>query len=202
MPQQQTTRRERGRPPATRPRPVLTPAALVLLVLLALGAAACAGSGDGGSRVASLSGSSSGGRTTTTPRNPEDAALAYARCMRQHGVDMPDPQVDSSGKTRLEIRGGKLDKRKVLAADSACGSLLKSGLGAGRQLDPAAQDAMVHFARCMRQHGIDMPDPTPGQGLRIQRSKAVDPDSSKFRQAEQACNHLLDQLKPSAGGRK
>jgi hypothetical protein len=34
-----------------------------------------------------------------------DNALEFARCMRQHGVDMADPQVTNGG-IRMSIRGG------------------------------------------------------------------------------------------------
>jgi hypothetical protein len=178
---------------------------LALFALLALGASACAGGGGSGSRVASLNGSSSGGRggaTTTTAPDPQDAALAFARCMRQHGIDMPDPQPDSSGRTRLQARGP--DKRKLQAAEGACGSLLKGGNGPGQPLSAAQQDALLNFARCMRQHGIDIPDPTPGQaGVTIRKQTKDQLDSPKFKRAEAACMHFIDQaFKPNRGGSK
>jgi hypothetical protein len=57
---------------------------------------------------------------------------------------------------------------------------------------------MVAFARCMREHGIDMPDPT-GDGLVLRRDDGgrgggPDPSSEKFREAEKACDHHLATL--------
>jgi hypothetical protein len=174
---------------------------LLLLALIALGAGACGGSGDGGSRVASLTGAASGGgaTTTTTVRDPEQAALDYVRCMRQHGIDMADPQTDANGRTRLQLKAGPgTDPRKLQAAERACGSLLKPG-GTAKRLSPEAMDAMVKFAQCMRQHGIDMPDPSPDGGL-LFRGKGgktgAGPDSAKFKAAEQACKHYLDPIAP------
>jgi len=68
------------------------------------------------------------------------------------------------------------------------------GEGPGK-LDPKAQDAMLAFARCMREHGIDMPDPT-GNGLLFnsKRGQGPDPSSSKFKEAERACDHHLGDL--------
>src|SRR5438128_1667943 len=75
-----------------------------LAAVLALGvtASACGsgGGGSGGKRVASLA-----AHTTTTTatgskgdkKSFEDAMLEYARCMRQHGVDMPDPTFTDNG---------------------------------------------------------------------------------------------------------
>jgi hypothetical protein len=173
---------------------------LLLIALIALGAGACGGSGDGGSRVASLTGAASGGgATTTTVRDPEQAALDYVRCMRQHGVDMPDPQTDANGRTRLQLKAGpRTDPRKLQAAERACGRLLKPN-GTTKRLSPEAMDAMVKYARCMREHGIDMPDPSPDGGLlfRDQGGKTgAGPDSAKFKAADRACQHYLDQLAP------
>jgi hypothetical protein len=175
---------------------------LALAVLgLGLALAACGGSPDG-DRVASLSGDGATGTTNSTAKDadkdPQQAALDFARCMREHGVNMPDPEVDDQGRIRVRIGAGgggeRPDPKKLEAAQQACGSLMGGGDG-DRQLDPAERDAMVAFARCMREHGIDMPDPT-GDGLMLRRDgdQGPDPDSEKFRQAEQACDHHLANL--------
>ncbi len=178
------------------PRPTVVALGLGLAVVLA----ACGGS-PGGDRVASLSGA---GATTTTGANdaaakdPQQRALDFARCMRAHGVDMPDPEVDDQGRIKLRIGAGGAGRRpapkKLEAAQKACGSLIGGGDG-DRQIDPAERDAMVAFARCMREHGIDMPDPN-GNGLLFNRKgrQGPDPDSSTFKEAERACNHLLADL--------
>jgi hypothetical protein len=185
---------------ARRAAPALLGLALVLVL------AACGGS-PGGDGVASLSGA--GVTTTTTAKakaagkDPQQAALDFARCMRGHGVDMPDPEVDDQGRIKVRIGAGgsgqRPDPKKLDAAQKACGGLLGGGDG-DRQLDPAERDAMVAFARCMREHGIDMPDPT-GDGLTVRRDKGrgPDPDSEKFKAAEQACDHFLANLRPGGG---
>ncbi|HYJ73815.1 MAG TPA: hypothetical protein VE265_15225, partial [Actinomycetota bacterium] len=83
---------------------------LALAVLgLGLALAACGGSPDG-DRVASLSGDGATGTTNgtakTPSKDPQQAALDFARCMREHGVDMPDPEVDEQGRIRVRIGGG------------------------------------------------------------------------------------------------
>jgi hypothetical protein len=180
--------------------PRATVAALGLGLALVL--AACGGSPDG-DRVASLSGD---GATATTngakdaAKDPQQAALAFAKCMREHGIDMPDPEVDDQGRIRVRIGAGgpgggtRPDPKKLKAAQKACGSLMGGGDG-DRQLDPAARDAMVAFARCMREHGIDMPDPTGDGGLVMRREAGgPDPDSEEFQEAEKACQHHLGNL--------
>ncbi|HEV3494973.1 MAG TPA: hypothetical protein VHA34_01340, partial [Actinomycetes bacterium] len=143
---------------------------------LTLGAAACGGSSDG-SKVATLGGA--GGRTGngnaagSQKKDPQQAALDFARCMRQHGVDMPDPKVDAQGRVQIQIgpgggRNRPPDPKKMQAAQQACGNLLGDGGEGPGQIDPKARDAMVAYARCMRQQGINMPDPT-GDGLVLKK---------------------------------
>jgi hypothetical protein len=193
-------------PPFGGHRPALAVLGLGLVLVLA----ACGGS-PGGDRVASISGAGATGTTTGTAKapgkDPQQAALDFARCMRAHGVEMPDPEVDDQGRIKVRIgaagAGRRPDPKKLEAAQKACGGLLGGGDG-GRQLDPAERDAMVAFARCMREHGIDMPDPT-GDGLTVRRDKGrgPDPDSEKFKAAERACDHYLANLRPagSEGGK-
>jgi hypothetical protein len=184
------------------PRPTVVALGLGLAMILA----ACGGS-PGGDRVASLSGA---GATTTTgatdaaAKDPQQRALDFAKCMRAHGVDMPDPEVDDQGRIKMRIGGGKAserpDPKKLEAAQKACGNLIGGGDG-DRQIDPAERDAMVAFAKCMREHGIDMPDPT-GDGLTVRGEKdggGPDPDSEEFKAAEQACDHFLGNLGSGKG---
>ena len=178
---------------------------------VALGAAGC-GSGGDGRQVASLGGGGRGDPTQSTAsgaaKDPEQAALAFARCMRQHGIDVPDPEVDDQGRMKLRIGGpgAKPDPRKLEAAQRACGTPF--GGDGPRQLDPKARDAMVDYARCMREHGIDLPDPTDG-GLVVRKRSGQgkgdgpDPESPEFQAADRACAHHLSAIgKPgSSGGR-
>jgi hypothetical protein len=185
----------------SRPRPVLV--VLGLALALALGAAACGGSPDGDG-VATLGGDGANDQQTgsgSAKKDPQEAALEFARCMREHGVDMPDPEVDSQGRIRVTVgnpgsKGNPPDPKKLEAAQQACGNLLGGGGEAPGELDPKAQDAMLAFARCMREHGIDMPDPT-GNGLvfNSKRGQGPDPRSSRFKEAERACDHHLADLR-------
>ena len=53
------------------------------------------------------------------------------------------------------------------------------------------QEAMLAFAQCMRDHGIDMPDPQfnedGGATLQGGPGGAIDPDDPDFQAAEEAC---------------
>src|SRR5262245_6350841 len=89
-------------------------AAIPLAFVLVLGA--CDGNGSGGSGVASLDDgnsnqatSSDAGDDEVTPEEAEEAFTKYAECMREHGVDMPDPEVAGDGRGDsgvIEFRAG------------------------------------------------------------------------------------------------
>jgi hypothetical protein len=53
------------------------------------------------------------------------------------------------------------------------------------------QDQALAFSRCMREHGINMPDPTFGSEgqmtMKIDQASGVDPSDPKFEAAQQAC---------------
>jgi hypothetical protein len=175
------------------------PAAMLLLGLLA------AGCGDaGGDGVASLR--ESGGATTTTTggADRERALLDFARCMRDNGVPIKDPQVDSDGNLRLQPgQGGvgNVDQATVRKAREACREHLEGVTqGFTPQDQTRLQDALVKYARCMRQNGYDMPDPDFSQGgLRAIIGEA-DRDDPAFKKAHEACRQHLAQLPGGLGG--
>ena len=183
-------------------RPWRRLAVVSLGLALMLGAAACGGNSDG-AKVATLGGAGGragdGNAAGTKTKDPQQAALDVARCMRQHGVDMPDPKVDAQGRVQIQIGPGgggnrPPDPKKLQAAQQACGNLLGDGGDGPGQMDPKARDAMVAYARCMRQQGIDMPDPTD-DGLVLKKdggqAAGSDPETPAFKQADRACRHHL-----------
>jgi hypothetical protein len=121
----------------------------------------------------------------------QDAMLAYAKCMREHGVDMPDPQSGERGLRFMAPEG--VSEEKVREAEEACRKHLESiePPELSEEQQEEIKEAALAHARCMRGHGIDMPDPTFGEdGRTVQRigpESGIDPNSSKFREAEEAC---------------
>jgi hypothetical protein len=169
---------------------------LLLALALALAVAACGG-GDKRGGVASLG---DGKATTTTSPSCssglKQGALAYARCLRQHGIDMPDPKIDAAGRVAQQMPSGVgPDAPKFKAANEACKQYLPNG-GEPEKPDPQTQQQMLAYARCMRQHGINIPDPKPGEGIGVDGSQGVNPEDPKFKAADQAC----EQYMPRGGG--
>jgi hypothetical protein len=137
----------------------------------------------------------SGGGTGTTGNAGSGAddrqaeLLAFAQCMREHGVDMPDPEVDSKGRVRMRVGGKDTPRATMEAAQKACQDKapgMGGGDGAG-DADPAIQEYGLKLAECMREHGIEkFPDPT-GNGIRITPDMGIDPDDPAFQKAQSEC---------------
>jgi hypothetical protein len=179
---------------------------IVVVALLSIIFTACSTGAASNDGVASLS-SPGAAAPTSSPEaslDAEDAMLAYAQCMRDNGIDMPDPQA-GGGFVRIGGPGeGGIDPQseEFQAAQEACGSLLEgAGFGGRRELSQEELDRMVEFAQCMRDNGIDMPDPQADGGVRVQiRGQAgvggagpggVDPGSDEFQAAFEACQDLM-----------
>jgi hypothetical protein len=142
--------------------------AAVLVVGLALAATAC-GSASAGSKVASLGGSDSGATATTTPLSNQDAVLKFVACLRQNGLNVPDPTFDANGNVQGRIFGGAsgVDPRSDAnrAAIQKCRSLVGNvgfGPGGGRFNPQQMQAAFNDYTSCLRQQGLDVKDVTFG----------------------------------------
>lgn len=140
---------------------------LALLGAILLGLAACGGSsGATAPTLASLSDNSADGPAATTTTNvvadPEMAFQEYAACMRQHGIDMPDPETSGSGGV-ISIGGEGFDLEAMDEAAAACDPILEGAFGEfelSPEQEAEVRDQELAFARCMRDNGVDWPDPT------------------------------------------
>jgi hypothetical protein len=182
----------------------------VLVILLALAAAAaplaaaCSpGSGGqaapGRSAVASLPGhgdASTGPPPLTQARSDQDM-ISFTRCMRDHGVQMPDP-FHRPGHAGLTLDMPTRDQA-TRPAYTACTHYIQRIIqikqaGAAAQAAPHL-DALTRYAQCMRGHDIAMLDPTPQGELNLGNVPGITSDfgrySPQFGAADTACRHLL-----------
>ena len=180
------------------------------VLALGLAAAACGGGSEGATDGIASAGDGSSTRKTADGAkvDPEQAGLDFARCMREHGVDMPDPQAGGGGMVMIgpgpgEVRAGARvsgPPEGFEDAHEACKHILEDLIGEGPgPMDPEAQDRALKFAKCMRDHGVDMPDPDlSGGGARITISRVggIGPDDETFKAAQEACGGLFG---PRAG---
>jgi hypothetical protein len=162
MPPPYSAHRKRLAPP---PRACLLTAATLLSGALAL--AGCGGGSSSPSGVAHLSSSKgtsstsleSGGSSPEGPASVEQAAIAYAKCIRASGVpNFPDP--NAGGGFRFQAHAGIINSPLFKAAQAKCHKLLPPGPGSGPPPSPQTLARFLNIARCMRQHGVsDFPDP-------------------------------------------
>jgi hypothetical protein len=189
-----------------RPAPALAVIGLPLLLV------ACSST----TGVATLDGSEDG--TTPTPEasvDPEQAIYDFAECMREHGIEMDDPVIVRRGDGAAgggfatgpdEAPEGDVppidpNSEEFQEAEEECREHLEgfaAGPGDGPEMTEEQQQAFLDFAECMREHGIDMPDPqfgVGGGGVTIgpgEEGPAFDPRSEEFQEAEEACREHLD----------
>jgi hypothetical protein len=173
-----------------------------VLPLLALTLAGCGGHGRKPG-IATAGGTGAAGASPSASVDPQTARLEFARCMREHGVDMPDP--DADGKMTITASGGPTNRTQMDAAQAACRQYLPNG-GAPPSMSPQEIEQLRQFAQCMRDHGVQMADPDPNNGglsvksgpgrndssPGIDKGKAL--DDPNFTAAEEACKDKLPKV--------
>ncbi len=149
------------------------------------------------------SSSSNSGTNAASTTNTNNRALAFAQCMRSHGVsNFPDP---SGGHLNLQVQrtpdstsvnGVKVNAPAFKSAMQACKADLPNG---GKPTPPSASQraAALQFAQCMRSHGVsNFPDPQISGGhVLIQGETPIDTNSPAFKAAQQACQPLALKMK-------
>ena len=155
---------------------------LTVMAALALATAACGSSPAAGS---SSSASASGNVS---------AALAFAQCIRSHGVaNFPDPNAD--GKEPPGTKQAANSNPQYPAALDACRHLLPSGTQPSPRSNNLTQAGAVSLAGCMRTHGFPtFPDPTTdssGQPVFNPQAAGIDAHSPQVQGALRTCLSLL-----------
>jgi hypothetical protein len=178
-----------------------------LLLLAAVGAAfavsACGSSGDNGS-----------GGAKSKQDKAFEGALKYSKCLRDHGIDAPDPQRVGSGGIKMSMKGGPVNKAKMDAANKDCQKYMKVGGGTAPSAaeQAKAKDAMLAYAKCMRAQGVNMPDPKfssdgggttfqfGGPGAKGGSTSGPNPDAPAFKAADKTCHSKLAAIEGKGGG--
>lgn len=144
-----------------------TIAALAAIPLMLAALAACADADPPASE------GSSAGQESSSAVSREDYQLAFAGCMREHGIDMPDP--DADGSIAIDV-GGDVDAFNT--ATEACiaelGSPPAPEGGGGSVSDEERIAEYLAIAECFREHGVEVRDPEPDGGLDIPDDAPMD----------------------------
>jgi hypothetical protein len=168
--------------------------ALGLLSLAGLGMALAA-CGSGGGSAASAA---------DADAKTETARVRLEQCLRDNGLDIKS----SDGGRRTFVRG---NDAKARAAMQKCRKYRQAAFGSiTPEQRQAFQDAFTKFAACMRQHGVDLPDPVagggPGGAPGVRRGAGAgggarfDRASPTVQAANKACQDKLPRNGPGGGG--
>jgi len=178
---------------------------LVLILALAVVASACSDDGAQPS-VASLetapSTTSPGAAESDPLADSEAAMLAFTQCLRDQGIDVDDPTVDANGNLQLapitiEVEASSDDPEAIPdpsefeALIGSCDEYLEGIVMNAAPVDTTEmEDSFLAYAACMRDNGVDMPDPDFSSGM----IDLGDVGAADFEAADAACKHHLATL--------
>jgi hypothetical protein len=175
-----------------------TATAVVVLLLASLGLAACGGSSSSSSTSANAAATSATGATGATGRGA-GRFTALRECLQKNGITLPKrtpgqrPQGGAGGFLGGGAGGPQLPKgvsrAQYEAAVKKCGGGAFVGAG-GRINSPGVKQALAKFATCMRENGVNVPEPNTSGGP-IFNTKGLDTSSAQFKTADAKCRSDL-----------
>jgi hypothetical protein len=166
--------------------------AFLAAALAATLAAAGCGSGSGG------------GSSTNSATSARDAQVKFAQCMRQQGIDFPDP--DSQGRILIQAGPGSNlnpDSPQFKTAQKACQKYQPRPSGNFDRANVQKMEAAaLKYAQCMRAHGVNFPDPKfqEGGAKMTFGGPGMNPNDPNFKAAAEACSRLMPGPKGGPGG--
>ncbi len=188
-------------------------ASVLLIAAFGVGIGACGSSSSSSSGAAAVSGTSV---ASTSARY--QARLNLAKCLRSHGLNVPDPSPNGGAAGGGGGGGGggifrglaNVPRTQVQAALQACQQYVKQAFPAAN-LTPAQQaqfrQEFVKYAECMRSHGVNIPDPStttgtgPGGGFGFRGAiSSTVRNSPAFQSANTACRSLRPRFGRGAAG--
>ncbi len=179
------------------------PAAAVILALLlaCLGLAACGGSSKSSStsQNAAATSANASGAPTGASGPAAGRFKAVRECLQKNGITLPQR---TPGARRPPGAGGFLGgsggpalpkgvtRAQYEAALKKCGAGA-FGRGANRFRSPVYRQALAKFATCMRENGVNVPQPNTSGNGPVFSTKGLNTASAQFKAAETKCSSDL-----------
>ncbi|HEV7527384.1 MAG TPA: hypothetical protein VGO29_00630 [Solirubrobacteraceae bacterium] len=181
-----------------------------LLALCVLGAcvalAACGSSGSGSTSAANTSSTSS---TNKAAGQGAGRFTALRSCLQKQGITLPAPPSGGGRPPGAAGAAGPGARRGLqppagVSQSQFEGALKKCGAGnrppGGGLNSASARAGLVKYAACLRQNGVNVPEPnTTGKGP-VFNTAGIDTTSSKFKSAQSKCQSDLKGAFPGGGG--
>jgi len=144
--------------------------------------------GDGVASAGGVAAAQQSGQPINPADNPEERVRQFVTCMRENGVNVPDPEPgDTVGKSAMQFDANGLDKSKLNAAMEKCLPYLPGG-GEDFIMTPERLEATRRMAQCMRENGLpNFPDPLPDGSFDGDQMGGIGKDSPAFRAARDKC---------------
>jgi hypothetical protein len=167
-------------------------------------AAASAAVSCAGAITACGSAGSAGYHDPHYPYGAPNVPFSMSKCMHANGVpDFPDPRAGPGGSGGgvgwpgggpamissdvLVVMGQRLGGPAVAAAAKVCKEYM-APTGPPPAPSESQRAAALHFAECMRAHGLNFPDPTfSGGNQQINLGPGLNPESPAVKAASKAC---------------
>ncbi len=132
-----------------------TRALAVIAITLAAALSAC-----GSTSSSTSSSSTKSPSAAATNAASDDANLVFAQCMREKGFDVPDTGLTPDNlKDTSDAFNNALNECMVKVSGMTGEDNVAN--------DPAAREAMVKAAQCLREAGYDVKDPQAGEGISV-----------------------------------
>ena len=145
----------------------------------------------------------------TAGSSDEEAALEFAGCMRDEGIDFPDPTLAADGSVDFGFGPGSgpppfdPDAPAFQDALDVCSPLVEGASFLPSDGDLVQlEDTLLEVAACLRDQGIDVDDPDLSQGLAGPEAifgEGFDPEDPATADAIDACAAVFGGL-PGPGG--
>lgn len=136
------------------------------------------------------------------PANDEQALISFSACMRDQGVDFPDPIVDADGYPRFEFDDPEsVDRDALMEAGEECRDLLEGVvLGLDNFDITEFNDTFLEYAGCMRDHGFeDIPDRIDLAAIMQGEELPIDPTDPDFIAADEQCRDIFAEFRAGIG---
>ena len=130
---------------------------IVTRTAAALACAVCAVGLMTGCSQGSKADSASGASASAT--SADDYLLKMAKCMRDKGIDVSDP--DANGNVQFP------ETEAATKAAQECEQIVGPAPGTEDLAKPETQQDLVKAAECLRKEGYDVPDPEAGKGIQL-----------------------------------
>ena len=182
------------------------------LAIIALGAcamlAACGSSASSSSSTSKPAAASSGARG-----GPSSSRFTALRaCLQKQGITLSSPPSGATrqpggpgatgsggGPGRFQLPKG-VSQAQYEAALKTCGAGNLAGGNAAGFNSPTARAALVKYASCLRQNGVNVPAPNTSGNGPVFNTKGINTSSTKFKTAQSKCQSSLKGAFAGGGG--